>query len=62
MSKVELETVTQTLIELKKMQVICKQYREENKELKRRLKQFENLKKGMPDFLKEFGEKYRGYT
>lgn len=57
MSKIKLETIAQALVEIEKLQVVCKSYREENRDLKRQLKKFKDLGKEMPDFMRGFVKK-----
>lgn len=54
MGKIKLKTISEALIEIEKLQTVCKKYREENKDLKKRLEKFKNLGKGMPGFMKGF--------
>ena len=59
MTKIKLETIAQALIEIKKLQARCKEYRDENRVLKNQLKRFKNLGGEIPDFLKGFNNKRR---
>ena len=54
--KITTEQYNNLIKTIKKLQEICKKWRRKNRELKMRLKRFENLDKGMPDFLKGFGK------
>jgi len=58
MSKIRLNTIAQALVEIKKLQAVCKKYREENEDLKMELKRFKDLREKMPDFfMKGFAKK-----
>ena len=56
MTKITLESYNSLIRVVKELQRICKKYREKNKELKNRLKRFEDIDKGIPGFLTGFGK------
>ena len=59
MTKIKTEDYNSLIREIHKLQTICKNWREENRELKRQLAKFKNLEKGMPEFLKGFAKNNR---
>ncbi len=56
-NNIKIETVTQALIELKKLQKVCRMYREENRLLKMELEKFRNFGSRLPDFMRGFAKK-----
>jgi len=50
MTKIKIETITQAMIEIKKLQRVCQKYRKENEALKKEIRTLNE----MPDFLKGF--------
>ncbi len=56
MSEITIEQYNSLIKTVKEMQIICKQYRAETKELKRRLRRFEDIDKGIAGFFKGLGK------
>lgn len=59
MSKIRLETISEAMAEIKKLQRVCKKWRAENEDLRRQLAKFKDLDRSMPDFLKGFNNERR---